>query len=66
MPLYVKPYYQGFLVQNIAKLPVQDVGRNICHGSDEVQNAEKEIKLWFPDGVTQWKHSQASWVYEKE
>ena len=22
------------------------VGRNICHGSDSVENAEKEIKLY--------------------
>jgi nucleoside-diphosphate kinase len=22
-----------------------DVGRNLCHGSDTVENAEKEIKL---------------------
>ena len=26
------------------------VGRNICHGSDSAENAEKEIKLWFKDG----------------
>lgn len=24
-----------------------DVGRNVCHGSDSVENAEKEIALWF-------------------
>lgn len=26
-----------------------DVGRNICHGSDSVTNADIEIKLWFGD-----------------
>ena len=26
------------------------VGRNICHGSDSPENAEKEIALWFKDG----------------
>ena len=26
------------------------VGRNICHGSDSAENAEKEIALWFKDG----------------
>merc|ERR1712094_49702 len=26
-----------------------EVGRNICHGSDSVENAEKEIALWFKD-----------------
>ena len=24
------------------------VGRNICHGSDSVENAEKEIQLYVP------------------
>lgn len=26
-----------------------DVGRNICHGSDSVESAQNEIKLWFKD-----------------
>jgi nucleoside-diphosphate kinase len=25
-----------------------EVGRNVCHGSDAVESAEKEIALWFP------------------
>ncbi|KAH8930040.1 nucleoside diphosphate kinase [Atractiella rhizophila] len=41
-----------------------DVGRNICHGSDAVESAQKEIALWFPEGITQWNSAQASWVYE--
>jgi len=40
------------------------VGRNICHGSDSVENAEKEIKLWFPDGVVQYTSALNSWVFE--
>merc|ERR1712118_398808 len=24
-----------------------DIGRNVCHGSDSVESAEKEIELWF-------------------
>lgn len=24
-----------------------DVGRNLCHGSDSVESAKKEINLWF-------------------
>jgi nucleoside-diphosphate kinase len=27
-----------------------DVGRNLCHGSDTVENAKREISLWFNDG----------------
>lgn len=44
----------------------QDVGRNVCHGSDSVENAKKEIALWFtPTEVLNWKSTQLSaWVYE--
>lgn len=41
-----------------------EVGRNICHGSDTVENAEKEIALWFPEGVTSWTSCESSWIYE--
>ncbi|KAG6840708.1 Nucleoside diphosphate kinase B [Blastosporella zonata] len=40
------------------------VGRNICHGSDSVDSAEKEIKLWFPEGVTQYTSALESWIFE--
>lgn len=40
------------------------VGRNICHGSDSVENAEKEIALWFPDGTLQYRLSQEAMIYE--
>jgi nucleoside-diphosphate kinase len=39
-------------------------GRNICHGSDSVENAEKEIKLWFPEGTVQWASALEGWTYE--
>ncbi|KAF7896992.1 uncharacterized protein EAF01_009395 [Botrytis porri] len=43
-----------------------DVGRNVCHGSDSVENAKKEIALWFKEGeVLSWKSAQHDWVYEK-
>ena len=41
-----------------------DVGRNICHGSDSVENAEKEIALWFPEGVCDWTSHSKPWIYE--
>lgn len=41
-----------------------EVGRNICHGSDAVESAEKEIALWFPEGVTSWTSCEKPWVYE--
>ncbi|KAK0228330.1 nucleoside diphosphate kinase [Armillaria fumosa] len=40
------------------------VGRNICHGSDSVESAEKEIALWFPEGIVQYIHIQEPWVLE--
>ncbi|XP_054164119.1 nucleoside diphosphate kinase A 1-like [Oppia nitens] len=40
-------------------------GRNIIHGSDSVDSANKEIALWFdPKELTEWKANQQSWVYE--
>ena len=41
-----------------------DVGRNVCHGSDAVESAEKEIAHWFPEGVAEWTSHSESWVYE--
>ena len=41
------------------------VGRNVCHGSDEVPNAEKEIALWFkPEELISWDLSQKDWINE--
>jgi len=41
-----------------------DLGRNVCHGSDCVDNAEKEIALWFPEGVQTYTAANESWVFE--
>merc|ERR1712211_35607 len=44
-----------------------DVGRNIIHGSDSVESAEKEIALWFSKAeITSWRSAQTEWVYEEE
>jgi len=41
------------------------VGRNICHGSDAVESANKEIALWFkPEELNDWKTCGHDWVYE--
>ncbi|XP_003423874.4 nucleoside diphosphate kinase [Nasonia vitripennis] len=46
------------------------VGRNIIHGSDSVESANKEIKLWFgddkakKDGVIDWASWAEKWIYE--
>merc|ERR1712029_253315 len=44
-----------------------DVGRNIIHGSDSVESANKEISLWFkPEELSKWRPFQVEWVYEEE
>lgn len=43
-----------------------DMGRNVCHGSDGVESAKKEIALWFKEEeIMSYKSSQFDWVYEK-
>ncbi len=41
------------------------VGRNICHGSDAVESAQKEIALWFrPEELVEWDPAGAAeWIY---
>jgi nucleoside-diphosphate kinase len=42
-----------------------DVGRNVIHGSDAVDSANKEIALWFSEEKpVSWAHHSESWVYE--
>ncbi|ELW62254.1 nucleoside diphosphate kinase A [Tupaia chinensis] len=41
------------------------VGRNIIHGSDSVESAEKEIALWFqPEELVDYKNCAQDWIYE--
>jgi nucleoside-diphosphate kinase len=42
-----------------------DTGRNICHGSDSVDSANREISLWFKnEELFDYKKADESWVYE--
>nr|XP_049602185.1 nucleoside diphosphate kinase 3 isoform X2 [Syngnathus scovelli] len=41
-----------------------DVGRNVIHGSDSVQSAQKEISLWFKKQELQmWERNSMPWIY---
>ncbi|KAF8742844.1 Homocysteine S-methyltransferase, partial [Rhizoctonia solani] len=40
------------------------VGRNICHGSDSIESAEKEINHWFPEGIVQYTDDKATWIFD--
>ncbi|KAL6862186.1 hypothetical protein ACP4OV_016835 [Aristida adscensionis] len=41
-----------------------EVGRNVIHGSDSVENGQKEIALWFPEGLAEWRSNLHPWIYE--
>lgn len=41
------------------------LGKNIIHGSDSVESAEKEIKLWFSEGeLADYSAVTSGWIYE--
>ncbi len=43
-----------------------EVGRNLTHASDTVENAEKEVALWFkPDELVDWTRDVDKWIFEK-
>ena len=42
-----------------------DVGRNVCHGSDSVESATKEVAFWFkPEELVSWSSHSEGQVYE--
>ena len=42
------------------------VGRNIIHGSDSPESAERELGLWFKEGeIAEWNAASKPWVYEE-
>ncbi|MFP4122292.1 MAG: nucleoside-diphosphate kinase [Coleofasciculus sp.] len=41
------------------------VGRNLIHGSDALETAQQEIKLWFKDEeLVSWQPTINPWIYE--
>ncbi len=42
-----------------------EVGRNLTHASDSVENGQKEIALWFkPEELVSWSRAIDAWVFE--
>jgi len=42
-----------------------EVGRNVVHGSDSVENAEREIGLWFKgEPIIDWTPAALPWLRE--
>lgn len=44
-----------------------EVGRNVIHGSDSIENGAREIGLWFGtgEGMAEWTPSVEPWLREK-
>ena len=42
-----------------------EVGRNLTHASDTIENGEKEVALWFkPEELVDWSREVDRWVFE--
>jgi nucleoside-diphosphate kinase len=42
------------------------IGRNLTHASDSVENSVKEVALWFtPEELIPWERSIDAWVFEE-
>ena len=43
-----------------------EIGRNLTHASDTVENGEKEVALWFKkEELVDWKRDTDKWIFEK-
>ena len=41
------------------------IGRNLIHGSDAIETAQREIDLWFkPEELIDWEPTIKPWLYE--
>ncbi|BBD53643.1 MULTISPECIES: nucleoside-diphosphate kinase [Planktothrix] len=41
------------------------IGRNIIHGSDAIETAQREISLWFTDAeLANWESTMKPWLVE--
>jgi nucleoside-diphosphate kinase len=43
-----------------------EIGRNLTHASDTIENGVKEVGLWFtPDELITWDRAIDQWVFEE-
>lgn len=41
------------------------IGRNLIHGSDAPETAQREVSLWFaPEELVTWEPASKAWLYE--
>merc|ERR1712007_412562 len=55
-----KPFFGG-LVEYICSAPVCAM---CWEGKDAVKSANKELALWFPEGLCEYEHAMRAWIYE--
>lgn len=42
-----------------------NIGRNLIHGSDAIETAQREIALWFKeDELVSWENTMKPWLFE--
>ncbi|MFN2111868.1 MAG: nucleoside-diphosphate kinase [Anaerolineales bacterium] len=42
-----------------------EIGKNLTHASDSVENGQKEVALWFSDDeLVDWDQAMAPWILE--
>jgi nucleoside-diphosphate kinase len=43
-----------------------EVGRNLTHASDSIENGQSEISLWFtPSELVEWQRCSDEWIFGK-
>jgi nucleoside-diphosphate kinase len=44
-----------------------EIGRNLTHASDTIENSEKEVELWFESSeLISWERDTDRWIFEKK
>ena len=42
-----------------------EIGRNLTHASDSIENGQKEVALWFKeDELIKWNRAVDEWIFE--
>jgi nucleoside-diphosphate kinase len=42
-----------------------EIGRNLTHASDSVENGQSEVALWFqPNELVDWQRASDQWIFE--
>jgi nucleoside-diphosphate kinase len=42
-----------------------EIGRNLVHGSDSVENGQAEVSLWFSEAeLVSWPRNNDPWIFE--